>query len=135
MERGTTSEPPETARAETRTTRPDDAPRRRRTMRVPRSRGAVTGFLLVLLGIWGGLIPFVGPYFGYEFGSDETWLVTWDRAWLDIAPGAALVLGGLILLVSANRLTGGFGAWLALAGGIWFVGGPTVSMLWDSTLG
>lgn len=129
MERGTTSEPPEAARAETRT------PRRRRTMRVPRSRGAVTGFLLVLLGIWGGLIPFVGPYFGYEFGSDETWLVTWDRAWLDIAPGAALVLGGLILLVSANRLTAGFGAWLALAGGIWFVGGPTVSMLWDSTLG
>ena len=29
-------------------------------MRMPRSRGAASGFLLVLLGIWGALIPFVG---------------------------------------------------------------------------
>ncbi|MDQ2789811.1 MAG: hypothetical protein M3Y73_08900 [Actinomycetota bacterium] len=33
-----------------------------------RSRGAMSGFLLVLLGIWGAIIPFVGPYFGYTFG-------------------------------------------------------------------
>src|SRR6266511_4123544 len=129
MERSTIDERPRTAPSDDirrrpprpRTARSDGAPRR--TMRVPRSRGAVSGFLLVLLGIWGGLIPFVGPYFGYEFGSDRTWLVNWNRVWLDILPG------------SANRARGAFGGWLALAGGIWFVAGPTVSMLWDGTLG
>ena len=30
-------------------------------LRVPRSRGALSGVLLVLLGLWGGLIAFVGP--------------------------------------------------------------------------
>src|SRR5215210_2402320 len=137
MERSTTDARPvaeeRRAPADTRATGPE--PTRRRTLRMPRSRGALTGLLLVLLGIWGGLIPFVGPYFGYEFGTGEAWIVNWDRFWLDILPGAALVLGGLILLASANRASGGFGAWLALAGGIWFIVGPAVSMLWDTSLG
>ncbi len=29
-------------------------------MRIPRSRGAMSGLLLVILGLWGALIPFVG---------------------------------------------------------------------------
>ena len=37
------------------------------TLRVRRSRGALSGLLLVLLGIWGALIPFVGPYFHYAY--------------------------------------------------------------------
>ena len=32
-------------------------------LQMRRSRGAASGFLLVLLGAWGALIPFVGPYF------------------------------------------------------------------------
>ena len=32
-------------------------------LQVPRSRGAICGLLLVLLGVWGALIPLVGPYF------------------------------------------------------------------------
>ena len=39
-------------------------------MRVARSRGAVSGFLLVLLGLWGALIPFVGPYFDLTYTPD-----------------------------------------------------------------
>jgi hypothetical protein len=113
------------------TTRPPRAARRR----VPRSRGAVSGFLLVLLGIWAGLIPFVGPYFNYEFGSDSTWVITWNRVWLEVLPAAALFFGGLILLGSRSRVGGIFGGWLALAGGVWFVVGPSFSMLWDSSLG
>src|SRR2546421_12923996 len=34
-------------------------------LRIPRSRGALSGVLLILLGAWGGLIPFIGPYFHY----------------------------------------------------------------------
>jgi hypothetical protein len=30
---------------------------------IRRSRGAVSGVALILLGLWGGLAPFVGPYF------------------------------------------------------------------------
>ena len=30
-------------------------------LQVPRSRGAVSGLLLVLLGLWGALIPRIGP--------------------------------------------------------------------------
>ena len=35
-------------------------------LQMRRSRGAFSGFLLILLGLWGALIPFVGPYFHYR---------------------------------------------------------------------
>jgi hypothetical protein len=97
-----------------------------------RSRGATSGFLLVLLGIWGAIIPFVGPYFGYMFGVTTPWFFTYDRLWLSVLPGIAVFLGGLILGPSANRASGGVGAWLALIGGIWFIVGPVISQLWQT---
>lgn len=100
-------------------------------MRIPRTRGAVSGLLLMVLGVWGALIPFVGPYFGLVIGSDQTWDWTWGRFWLSILPGAAAFVGGLLLLTSAHRARAAVGAWLAIAGGAWFVVGPTVSMLWN----
>lgn len=96
-----------------------------------RRRGATIGFLLVLLGIWGAIIPFVGPYFGYMFGVTTPWFFTYDRLWLSVLPGIAVLLGGLILGPTANRASGGVGAWLALIGGIWFVIGPVISQLWQ----
>lgn len=101
-------------------------------MALPRSRGALNGSLLILLGIWGAIIPFVGPYFDYGFGADTAWTFTLDRLWLSILPGAAVLLGGLLLAPSANRVAGGLGAWLALAGGVWFVTGPAISELWGN---
>jgi hypothetical protein len=100
-------------------------------MRIRRTKGALDGFLLILLGLWGALIPFVGPYFDYAVGRNATWHYTSDRLWLSILPGAAVALGGLILLLSRNRLTAVFGGWLALAGGVWFVVGQQVSTLWN----
>src|SRR5689334_3673117 len=50
--------------------------RRGGRMRIPRSRGATSGFLLVLLGLWGALIPFVGPYFNFAFTPDQAWVWT-----------------------------------------------------------
>jgi hypothetical protein len=99
-------------------------------MTMQRSRGAGSAFLLVLLGLWGAIIPLVGPYFGYTFGVTTPWFFTYDRLWLDVLPGVAVLLGGLILGPSANRASGGFGAWLALLGGIWFTVGPVISQLW-----
>src|SRR5690349_18126997 len=72
-------------------------------MRVPRTRGVGSGVLLILLGAWGALIPFIGPYFHFAYTPDTAWTWTWGRFFLEIVPGVAAALGGLILLVSAFR--------------------------------
>ena len=95
----------------------------------------MSGFMLVVLGAWGGLIPFIGPYFGYAFGSHATWYYTANRLWLSILPGAAVVIGGLILMRAGHRASGILGAWLAMAGGAWFAVGPAVSRLWEHGAG
>lgn len=100
-------------------------------LHMPRSRGAASGLLIVLLGLWGGLIPFVGPAFDYGFTPDATWQWTDGRLLLEVLPGVATVLGGLTMMRSTSRVSGSVGAWLAAAGGAWFVVGQWVSMLWN----
>jgi hypothetical protein len=99
-------------------------------LRVRRSRGVLSGLLLVLLGIWGGLVPFIGPYFHYAYTPDKTWTYTTGRLWLDILPGAAAFLGGLIVLTSSYRPTAHFGAWLAALSGAWFALGSLIGPTW-----
>lgn len=101
-------------------------------LRVPRSRGAISGLLLVLLGAWGALIPLVGPLFDYAFTPDRAWEFTAGQVWLSIVPGVVTVFAGLVVLLSANRAVGVFAAWLAALAGAWFVVGGTVSTLWTS---
>ena len=103
------------------------APVRGSRMRIPRSRGAASGFLLILLGVWGALIPFVGPYFDFAWGSNQEWMWTAGRGWLEVLPGAATVLGGLLLLTSRNRATAMFGGWITVLAGAWFVVGRAVA--------
>ena len=102
---------------------------------VPRSRGALSGTLLVLLGAWGALIPFVGPYFRYAYTPDAAWRYTSGRLWLEILPGAATVLGGLIVLMSRSRPAAVAGAWLAALSGAWFAAGAILSPLWTTGSG
>jgi hypothetical protein len=96
-------------------------------LQMPRSRGAASGFLLILLGVWGALIPFVGPRFDFAFTPDQEWIWTNARGWLEVAPGAATALGGLLLLVSGNRATAMLGGWLTVLAGAWFVVGRAVA--------
>jgi hypothetical protein len=98
--------------------------------RIPRTKGALSGLIIVLLGLWGGLIPFIGPYFNYAMHADHTWQWFGDRLWLEVLPAIAAVVGGLILMGGGTRASTSFGALLALAGGLWFIAGPNVSMLW-----
>ncbi len=100
------------------------------TLRVPRSRGALSGLLLVLLGLWGALMPLIGPYFHFGFTPDKAWHFTSGRVWLQIMPGLGVFFGGLIALGSANRAFAALGAWLAAAGGAWFAIGVPLSGLW-----
>jgi hypothetical protein len=88
--------------------------------------------LVALLGIWGAVIPFVGPYFDYSFGVNSTWHYTTDRLWLSILPGVAALLAGLMLLMARTRKTAVLGGWLAVVAGAWFVVGPAVSLTWES---
>lgn len=91
----------------------------------------LSGLVILIAGIWGGLIPFLGPYFHFTLGPDHAWTWTTGRLWLSVIPAAAAVLGGLILMGGGPRLSGRFGALIALAGGVWFAIGPDVSMLWN----
>ena len=105
-----------------------------RTFRMRRSRGAACGTLLVLLGVWGALIPFVGPYFHYAYTPATTWTYTTDRLWLEILPGAAVFLAGLLLILTNGRHIALFGAALAAAAGAWFTLGTVFSPLWNHNI-
>lgn len=98
-------------------------PRRGGALTIPRSRGAATGFLLILAGIWGALIPFVGAYFDFTYSPEQAWVWTNARGLLEVLPGAVTVLGGYLLLTSRNRASAMLGGWLAVAAGAWFVAG------------
>jgi hypothetical protein len=87
----------------------------------------MSGFLLILLGAWGALVPFVGPLFNFAFTPDQAWLWTIPRGWLEVLPGVVAALGGLLLLVSGNRATAMLGGWLAVIAGAWFVVGRALA--------
>jgi len=101
--------------------------------RIPRSRGGVSGVLLILLGAWGGLVPFVGPYFHYAYtyanAPDKAWHYTSGRLWLSIVPGAAALIGGLLVVLATHRAVGVLGALLGALGGAWFIVGASVIKL------
>jgi len=100
-------------------------------LQMRRSRGAFSGFLLILLGLWGALIPFIGPYFNYAYTPDKAWTYNTGRLWLELLPGAAVFLGGVLLMVARGRHTALFGALLAAAAGAWFTLGTVLSPLWN----
>ena len=101
-------------------------------LQMRRSRGAFSGFLLMLLGLWGALIPFVGPYFHYAYTPDKAWTYNTGRLWLELLPGAAVFLGGFLLMIARGRHTALFGALLAAVAGAWFTLGPVLSPLWNN---
>jgi hypothetical protein len=79
------------------------------------------------LGAFGALIPFAGPYFDFAFTPDQEWTWTAARGWLEVLPGAATVVGGVLLLGSRNRATAMLGGWLTVLAGAWFVVGRALA--------
>lgn len=101
-------------------------------MRISRSHGIYGGLLVALLGIWGGIIPFVGPYFSYAYTPDKAWTYNTGRLWLEILPGAGALLGGLLIMVAGSRQLAIFGSLLAIASGAWFALGNVLAPLWTA---
>ena len=96
-------------------------------LRIPRSRGAASGFLLILLGLWGALVPFVGPGFDFAYNPDQGSAWSAARGWLEVLPGVVAVIGGFVLLRSRNRAAAMFGGWLSVIAGAWFVVGRVMA--------
>jgi hypothetical protein len=101
-------------------------------MRIRRTHGIFGGLLVALLGIWGGIIPFVGPYFNYAYTPDTAWTYNTGRLWLEILPGAGALLGGLMMMWAQSRHTALFGSLLAIASGAWFALGNIFAPLWTA---
>jgi hypothetical protein len=97
------------------------------SLHMPRSRGAVSGLLLIIFGAWGALIPFIGPYFHFAYEPGQAWVWSTARAWLEVFPGGITAVGGFLLLISGNRATAMFGGWLAVIAGAWFVVGRALA--------
>jgi hypothetical protein len=106
-------------------------------MRVPWTRGATSGVLLVILGAWAAMVPFIGPYlnFAYTPSTNTAWVWTESRGWFEVAPGAAAFAGGLLLLISTNRAVAILGSWLGVAGGAWLIVGPSLTDVLNKSIG
>jgi len=106
-------------------------------MRVPWTRGATSGVLLLILGAWAAVVPFIGPYlnFAYTPAVNTAWHWTSARGWLEVAPGAAAFAGGLLLLTSTNRAVTIAGSWLGIAGGAWLIVGPSLADVLNMNIG
>lgn len=98
-----------------------------REIRKP-ARGA--GILILLVGIWGGIIPFVGPLFSFNMGKPQPWVWSESHATLHVAPAVVAVIGAIMLLRSRSHGNRVFGAVLATIAGAWFVLGPSLHPLW-----
>jgi hypothetical protein len=101
------------------------------TSTIPMRRSVVTGVLLILLGAWGGLAPFVGPYVHFAYTPDTPWHYTQARLWLEVVPAGAAFVGGALVLASTSRVLAAGGAVLAVLAGGWFVAGTVVNAIWQ----
>ena len=90
------------------------------------------GLLILILGVWGGIVPFIGHYFHFALGPDKAWSWTMGRLWLDVLPAIAAIVGGLMLIDAGARPHARLGAWIAIAAGIWFAIGPEISVWWKA---
>lgn len=89
------------------------------------------GLLLVVMSAWGGIIPFVGPAFGYSADGVGSWHWSLAHVVVSLVPGALAFVIGLMVLASARGMVIGRGrlglataGLIVLACGAWFAVAP-----------
>jgi hypothetical protein len=89
------------------------------------------GVITLLISAWGGIIPYLGPTFGYSADGAQSWSWNLTHTVLALAPGALGILVAFSFLAPlsatgvARRRAGLTGAGLvAVVCGAWFVIGP-----------
>ena len=99
--------------------------------RLGRTGLTLAGLVALLTSAWGGIVPFVGPLFGYSGDGSSAWHWSLPHAFLALVPGMVGVLLGLLIVAESRGITVGRGRLsLATAGtllmvcGAWFAIGP-----------
>jgi hypothetical protein len=99
--------------------------------RVGRFGVATAGLLAALVSAWGGLVPYVGPVFGFSGDGASSWHWSLSHSVLALIPGAAGVVLGLFVMgaarataVTRGRLTLAMAGTLLMICGAWFAIGP-----------
>lgn len=112
------------------------APRRvvRRTSVASPSTSAglrTVGLFALVVGAWAGIVPFVGPIFGFNATHSSAWHWSLPHALVWLIPGGVAVIYALTLMSRAPRMREGLGrfgtAWAGLVivvCGAWLVVGP-----------
>lgn len=99
------------------------------------ARIRTAAMVILLLGAWGALVPFIGPLFGYSMSGVPAWTWNESHVTLHLIPGVVAVIGAMLVL-RARRSSVQLGAVLAALGGAWFVLAPTFHPAWaDSSAG
>ncbi|HET6964860.1 MAG TPA: hypothetical protein VFH58_08810 [Acidimicrobiales bacterium] len=99
---------------------------------------ALTGLAAIIVGAWGALAGYVGPYFAFRPVAPHTWVGSWQNGLLHLLPGAVAAAAGLMLLAmgpARRSVRGGallLPAVLLLAAGAWFVIGPVAWPTFES---
>lgn len=88
------------------------------------------GVLILLVGIWGGTIPFVGPLFSFNMDGSRPWVWSESHATLHVAPAIVAIIGAVLLMRFRDHRSQVIGAVLATLGGAWFVLAPSLHPLW-----
>jgi hypothetical protein len=94
------------------------------------------GVLALVLGAWGGLVPYIGHALNFNADGSSLWTWNLQHGLLYLAPGTAAFVGGGVLVLSAwvdnvrgfdvSRVILPFGALLLGLSGIWFILGPSI---------
>lgn len=90
----------------------------------------LVGVVTALVGAWGGIVPYVGPTFGFSADASSPWHWTMAQALLALVPGALAVIAGMVLLLRAGstvvgrgRISTGLAGFVAATCGAWFIVG------------
>lgn len=99
--------------------------------RIGGSGVAMLGIVTILVSAWGGIVPYVGPSFGYSADGSGSWHWNLAHALLALVPGVVGIVAGLSMISGAARVRFGLGrmsltmaGFLAFLCGAWFVIGP-----------
>lgn len=98
---------------------------------VPAAALVGISLLVILIGAWAAIIPFVGHLFGFSADGTPAWYWSLRHALLWLAPGALAFVIGLAMLAQARRAEIGLSrvgsvwmGFLTAVAGAWLVVGP-----------
>jgi hypothetical protein len=101
---------------------------------------SIVGLLTALLGAWAGLSVLIGPSFGWSPDGSPSWHWSLIHAALHVAPGAAALIAGLVMVATVPKAARGAGrsgsalaGLLAILAGAWLVVGPSYWPVLEST--